>query len=81
MNGWTSRVVGVAAFIAVGLPQTYGQPTAQKGKPKATVGIDKDDMNLLEASAVLKFFQRIDQKQLKEGDNGQDSQRQDEALP
>ena len=39
-----------------------------KGKPKATIGIDEEDRDLLKAGTVVQFFQMMDrQKQLKEG--------------
>lgn len=38
-----------------------------KGKPKATIGIDEADANLLKAATVVQFFQMMDRHKLGEG--------------
>ena len=51
-----------------------------KGKPKATLGIDEEDRELLTAATVLEFRKMVDRKQLTEGEYGQESEGKDEAV-
>ena len=53
-----------------------------KGKPKATLGIDEEDRDLLSGVMMARLYQQLAEhrKLLKEGQSGQDSEGENEAL-